>query len=293
MKFQAFAYSVLFAAVVISTQALAVEDKSKPAIVFTKKMHAAELADELTYPARVLPKINTTILAETDGIVSKIHAPLGQRVAKNEKLITIKHTDPVYQYAPVTIKSSVAGVVSSVEVTEGTQVAKGTKLGTVTDPTQVSVVIEVPAQDLTFLKREMTGELQVRGTDKKTNVKVKGISPFVDPVTGTASCELELTDTSLAPGQLAQVRFKTNVRNGFSVSDDVVGYKGNDPFVNTVEDGKLKRVPVKLGGRKRGQVEILEGLSENTEVIERTSRYVPEGEAIVVEGAAKPEEKKI
>jgi multidrug efflux pump subunit AcrA (membrane-fusion protein) len=284
---------VLLGVVFFSTAVSAVDDKSKPAIVFTKKIHASELANELTYPARVLPKINTTILAETDGVVSKIHTPLGQHVSKNQKLITIKHTDPVYQYAPVTMKSSVEGVVSSVEVTEGTNVTKGTKLASVTDPSQVSVVIEVPAQDLSFLKKDMTGELQIRGTDKNVKVKIHGISPFVDLVTGTASCELEIEETStLSPGQLAQVKFKTNVRKGFSVSDEAIVYKGNDPFIRTVVEGKLKRNPIKLGNRQRGQTEILEGLSENAEVIERTSRHVAEGETVVVEGASS-EEKKI
>lgn len=290
MKFQVFVCLVFF----LSTTSWAVQDKSKPAIVFTKKAHASDLADELTYPARVLPRINTTILAETDGVVSKIHAPLGERVSKNQRLITIKHTDPVYQYAPVTLKSSVDGVVSSVEVTEGTQVAKGAKLATVTDPSQVSVVIEIPGQDISFLKSGMPGELQVRGSEKKVNVKIHGISPFVDPVTGTASCELEITstDTSLSLGQLAQVKFRTNVRKGFSVSDESIVYKGNDPFLRTVVEGKLKRIPVKLGNRQRGQTEILDGLIENAEVIERTSRHVADGDEIQVEGGTSSEEKK-
>lgn len=296
MRIQAFRGLVLVLGILFSFEALAVDDKSRPAIVFTKKIHAAELSDELTYPARVLPRINTTILAETDGVVSQIHAPLGQKVSKNQRLMTIKHTDPVYQYAPVAIKSSVDGVVSSVEVTEGTQVSKGVKLATVTDPSRVRVLIEVPAQDLSFLKREMAGELKVRGTEKTVGVKIQGISPFVDPTSGTASAELEIvsSEAALSPGQLAQVKFKTNVRKGFSVSDESVVYRGSEPFIRIVVDGKLKRVPIKLGHRQRGQVEIVEGLYEDAEVILRASRHVADGEAITVEGGASPaEEKKI
>lgn len=263
-----------------------VEAAKQPAIVFTQTVKAEELFDRLTYPARVTPKVSTTILSETDGIVSKILAPLGQRIRKNQKIMTITHTDPVYQYAPTPIFAPVAGVVSSVEVTEGTQVAKGEKLALVTDPGQVRVNVEVPAMDLSMLVRGMDGEFKIQNMDQPVKIKIRGISPFVDPATGTATCELDLAEKLANPlpaGLIGQVSFKANDRKGISIPEFAVFYKGTDTFVRVVKDGKAKQQAVVLGKRSRGNVEVLKGLDDGSELVERTSRYIMDDEAVTIQ----------
>jgi multidrug efflux pump subunit AcrA (membrane-fusion protein) len=271
----------------LATLAHADVEQTKPApIVFTETVKSEELFDRLTYPARVTPKVSTTILSETDGIVSKILAPLGQRVRKNEKIMTITHTDPVYQYAPTPIFAPVSGVVSSVEITEGTQVSKGEKLALVTDPAQVRVNVEIPAMDLSMLTRGMAGEFKISGVDKPIQVKVRGISPFVDPATGTATCELEIAEKLANPlpaGIIGQVVFKANDRKGISIPEFAVFYRGTDTFVRVVKDGKAKQVAVVLGKRSRGNVEILKGLDDGSVLVERTSRYIMDDEAVSVQ----------
>ncbi|MEK6578321.1 MAG: hypothetical protein AABZ55_03765, partial [Bdellovibrionota bacterium] len=95
--------------------------EQKPAIVFVTAVQSKELFDSLAYPARVVPKINTTVLADTDGVISKIASPLGHKVKRGQLLMKITHTDPVFQYAPARVTSPVEGVVSLIDVTEGTQ----------------------------------------------------------------------------------------------------------------------------------------------------------------------------
>jgi multidrug efflux pump subunit AcrA (membrane-fusion protein) len=285
MKFRiarASAPAFVLTALIASVAMAATEN---PAIVFVGAVKPTELYEVLTYPARVVPKVNTIILAETDGIVSHIFAPLGQRVSRKQKVLSVTHTDPVYQYAPVAMTAPVSGVVSSVDVTEGSQVTKGQKLASVTDPSQVRITVEIPAQDLPSLRRGMEGEFRFSGSDGKVALKVRGISPFVDPATGTASCELELAagKTTLAPGILGQVSFKANNHQGISIPDYAVIYRGTDTFVRLVEAGKAKQIPIKLGRKERGNVEIMGGLQANSQLVLRTSRYVADGEAVTVQ----------
>jgi len=308
MRFLNHSYFILgaFAAFTATFASAAVEAPKPPATVFARTVKAEELFDRLTYPARVTPKISTTILSETDGIVSKIFAPLGQAVRKNQKIMTITHTDPVYQYAPTPIFASVSGVVSSVEVTEGTQVAKGEKLALVTDPTQIRITVEVPAMDLAMLRRGMIGEFKLPNLDEPVSVTIKGISPFVDPATGTATCELDVekpakvtkasaaaaatisTGPSLPPGLIGQVDLKANDRKGISIPEFAVFYKGTEPFVRVIENGKAKQVSVSLGRRSRGNVEVLKGLSDGAKLVERTSRYIMDDEVVKVEESGAP-----
>ncbi len=256
-------------------------------VVFVDKVRKTALFEMLTYPARVVSKVSTVILAESEGIVKRIHSPLGQHVMRRERLMTIAHTDPVYQYAPLAVTAPAAGVVSLVDVTEGSQVTKGQRLAIVTDPAQVRLTVEVPAQDLAALKKGMTGEFKRSNDARHIPVKVRGISPFVDPATGTATCELEfdVKATALQPGLLGQVIFKANEHPGISIPDHAVVYRASDTFVRVIQEGKAKQVAIKLGRKDRGNVEILQGLEAGSTLVMRSSRYIADGEAVTIQQA--------
>lgn len=247
-----------------------------------------EISDVLTYPARVVPKINAAVLSEIDGVVTKITAPLGHAVKRGQKLLVLQHTDPAYEYAPMVVKSPVRGVVSLMDVTEGSRVAKGQKIAAVTDPAQLRVLVEIASSDLTSVSTNLAGELKLSDRDTTVPLKIKGLSPFVDPATGTASCELDIDvksagRLSLSPGVVGQVTFKVNSHQGFSVADSAVIYRGKKPFIRVVEGGKSKIRAVTLGRRQRGTVEILSGLSEGMQIIERASAFISDGEVVAVE----------
>ncbi|HUP58594.1 MAG TPA: efflux RND transporter periplasmic adaptor subunit [Bdellovibrionota bacterium] len=283
-----FVYLLVLAGLVAQARAA---ENGKPAIVFVRKLTSVELFDQLSYPARIVSKVNTTLLAEADGVVSKIHASLGAPVARKAKVLQIRHTDPVYQYAPVTVLSPVAGVVSSVDVTEGTQVTRGQRVATITDPAQIRFVVEVPSPDLSLVAPGSTGEFRLGPGAEPVAVRVTGVSPFVDPATGTASCELELAKAArgklvLRPGQAGQVEFKVGLHQGFSIPDHAIVYKGAATFVRVVEEEKARQVAVKLGRKQRGQVEVVEGLKAGMQMVERSSRYVGDGEKVVVDTGA-------
>ncbi|MBC7690844.1 MAG: HlyD family efflux transporter periplasmic adaptor subunit [Methylotenera sp.] len=255
-----------------------------PATVSVIQIKKVELSESLLYPARVVPKVNSVILAETDGVISKIQSPLGQSVSSGARILTISHTDPVYQFAPFRVNSPISGVVSSLEVTEGTQVSKGQRLGAVTDPKKVRFNIEIPASDLAYVSRGMKGVFQIAGRDEVVPVVIRGVSPFVDPATGTASGELEPDGKSalVSPGLVGQVSFKANLHQGFSIPEHAIIYKGDATFVRLVKDGKTLLTPVKLGRRQRGTFEITGGLEVGMSVIERASRYIADGDAVQV-----------
>lgn len=271
-------------------------------LVFTKSATLTRLADSLTYPARVESDVNARILAESEGVVLKILAPLGSKVARGGPIAVLKNIDSGYTYAPMTIVSAVAGVVSQVKVTVGSQVSRGQEIAVVTDPTQVKLSLEISAPDVGLLAPGSAGEFTAAGLDGSVPVQLIGVSPLIDPATGTATAELRLltptkatTDTKrkdhktlppLAPGQLGQVRFDVNQRKGFLLPDHAIHYKGENTFARVVIEGKTKLVPIRLGRKNRGQVEILAGLKEGDVVIERASSYVGEGVDVQVQ---KPE----
>lgn len=260
-------------------------------IVFAKSIEMIELSETLTYPARIDARVRAEVVAENDGVVSRILAPLGSEVKVNTPILTIRNTDPVYQYSPMRVTSPVSGVVSRVEVTEGSRVAKGDKLVMVTGPDQVRVIVEITAQDVSSIKTGLEAELKIPGRDFEDGLKVRvrGMSPFVDPATGTATCELELakakekTKQRLPPlGVIGRVVFNVNKRSGISIPDSAITYRGKEPYVRLVENGKAKLVAVKLGRKESGQVEILKGLAKGDQLVERSAGFVADGEEVEV-----------
>jgi multidrug efflux pump subunit AcrA (membrane-fusion protein) len=267
--------------------------RKKP-VVFIQKANLAELYEVLTYPARIEPKIKASVIAEADGIVAQIRAPLGTQVKAQAPLLSIRNTDPVYQYAPMLVRSPVSGVVSRVDVTEGSRVSRGDKLLLVTDPSQSRVVVEVTAAELNLIKPGLLAELTIPGqvSSLPLPVRVKGLSPFVDPATGTASCELELVNSKTganrlpAPGVIARVTFQANKRRGFSIPDSALTFRGKDPFIRIVKDKKATLVRVVLGRRQGGSVEIVKGLTPGDQIVERANGFVAEGEEVEIQAAA-------
>lgn len=272
---------MIFLTLFFAAQSALCADAPKAPVVLVSPAKKSELFDVLTYPARVIPRVNANVLSESDGVVAKIFAPLGTKVRRGQKLMVIRHTDPIYQYAPLTIVAPVAGVVSGVDISEGTLVSKGQKLASITDPSQVRVNVEIAAADLSAIHAGLTGELTISGRGEPVPVAVRGVSPFVDPGTGTATCELEAK--GLAPGLVGQAKFKVNRREGYSLPDHAIVHRGSDAFVRLVENGKAKYVKVAIGRKQRGMVEIATGLSDGAKIIERANGFVADGEQVQVQ----------
>ncbi len=290
--FFAFVAAVLFQ---WAGTAKAAPEKPTSPLVFTEKIKFLALHDQLTYPARLVSKTSAALLAETDGVVRRISAPLGRTVRRDETVLTISNTDPIYQYAPMTVRSPVAGVVSSVDVTEGSRVSKGQRLASVTDPTQVKIMIEVAAADLFAIRRDLAGELSVPSQEAPIPVAVLGMSPFVDPATGTATVELsaiavkgQKKGPELPPGLVGRVSFKVREHQGIQVPETAIVYRGRVPALRIVENGKARYALVTLGPSRRGFVEIEKGIVDGAEIIVRSSSFVAEGEVVKVQTSEEP-----
>lgn len=258
------------------------------AIVFGKIVKVENFSDELSYPARVVPKINSTVLADADGVVTQLPAILGQKVSARQTLVVITHTDPVYQYAPMKVLSPISGVVSAVNVAEGSQVNKGDKLASVTDPKKLRVVIEAPAEDLGSLHKGIPAEFRVTGGSEPIAVKLQGVSPFVDPSTGTATCEFDVNSprSALAPGIVGRIVMSVHQRTGIRIPEYAIIYRNQSPFARIYENGKVRFSALKLGKKQDGFVEILSGIKEKETVVERASRFVADGEAVQLDSGS-------
>ncbi len=259
-----------------------------PISVFTEKAVTKALFNTLTYPARVESRVHAIVRAESDGAVSKIIRPLGSRVRRGETIAIVKHTDPVFQYAPLNVIASVSGVINEVNVTPGSLVNKGDAVASITDPDQLRIIVEVAATDIRSIRSGLKGDLSVIGIEQPISAEVQGLSPSVDPMLGTATCELKVSSADqkkIVPGMVGHMQFKVNQRQGFILPDYAILYRGNATFVRLVENGVVKKVAISIGEKRQGQVEIVSGIKNGDEIIDRSSRFITDGDAVTVETA--------
>lgn len=256
-----------------------------PPMVVAQAIQADEVYDALIYPARLVSRVNATLLAESDGVVQAIRKTLGSRVTVGEPILTLTNPDPVYTFEPFSVLSPVTGVISSIDIALGSRVAKGQKLGTVTDPAQVLASIEITVADLDAIHPGMQGELELAGLSQPIPMKVSGISPIVDPATGTASAELRPIDKKRLPppGMVGRIRFRARLHQGLQLPESAIFYRGETPLVRVLVGEKAVFREVKLGPSRLGKFEITSGLKPGERVVLRTNTFIADGETVTLQ----------
>lgn len=257
--------------------------------VFGSAVKMNEIHDLVRYPVRIISRVDAVVLSETDGVVRRMFVPLGAKVKRGQYLLEITNTDPVFQYQPFRVVSPVSGVLGSIDVSLGSRVTRGQKIAFVTDPTQIRAQMELVSSHAGKLKAGTLGTffLGEPSAEQKASVRIKGVSPFLDPALGTATAELEFTDkvppSWIRLGAVGQAEFEINKHTGFRIKEEAVRYAGDQPYVRWVQDGKVARAEVEVGKKDSGFVEIEKGLTEGMVVIERSSATLKDGAAVTVQ----------
>ena len=163
----------------------------------------------------------------------------------------------------------------------------GTLQDAALDPKQTGLVVEVPAADLTSFIKGLKGHFTFSSSAdaKPVETEVSGISPLVDPLTGTATAELTFAKNAqtIPPGAIGKVAFAINKRQGIQVPEQAIVYRGKDTLVRVVAEGKAKMLPVQIAATRKGLTEITKGLAPGSAVIVRASGFVADGQAVVVQ----------
>lgn len=259
----------------------------KKASVFIQEAKLEPVADRLAYPGRVRSKIEALVTAENEGLVQKILKPVGSAVKRGDVVLVIQNTDPVYKYAPVKVFAPTTGFLSRLDVSLMSKIEKGAALFMITDPGQLQVEVEIPAADLPNFRIGLPAKIQLRGAE--VTAKITGLSPLVDPKTGTATAQLEFGKgaDAVRPGMIVQAAFEVNQRNAVILPSSALLYKESKPFVRLLENGKVKKVDVEVRTDLGGSVELAKGIAKGSKVITRANKFLADGDEVEVETAKK------
>jgi membrane fusion protein (multidrug efflux system) len=170
-----------------------------------------------------------------------------------------------------------AGVLGLRQVSEGALVTPGTVITTLDDVSGIHVDFSVPEQYLDALApgQEVQATSDAWPGETFTG-RIGSVGSRVDPATRALSARAEFDNPQrrLRPGMLLQMDVPGPARQALQVPELSLQQLGQQAFVfRVLPDATVEQVPVKIGARRPGWVEILEG--------------VKAGDRVVVEGIVK------
>lgn len=169
------------------------------------------------------------------------------------------------------ITAPFAGVLGFRQVSPGTLVTPGTTIASLDDISVIKLDFAVPEAFLSTLQPGQ--DVQARSAawpGREFAGKVATVDSRVDPVTRaiTVRAEIPNPDGALRPGMLLSLSVFQPERQTLVVPEiSVVQVARQSHVFRLRDDGTVEQVDVTLGARRRGEVEVLEGLAAGDRVV--------------------------
>ncbi|MBI2433979.1 MAG: efflux RND transporter periplasmic adaptor subunit [Candidatus Hydrogenedentes bacterium] len=243
-------------------------------------------------------KIAERALAE--GIGTEVERD-NARFAHEQALATL-HTQEV-QLSNQTLTSPITGIVTRRNIQKGMLVTSAMPAFTVVDPSSFNLPINVPERELAHLKVDQEAHVNIDSLPGETLVaRVERISPSVDPMNGTVEVVLNFDESAqklLREAAFARVRLVMETHpDALVVPKDSLLEDNTRKYLMIVEQpaeaaaanqdaaGLLaKRIEVETGLEDSNQIEITNGIDENTLVVTLGQHTLKEGSRVSVTNA--------
>ncbi|MGH8177327.1 MAG: efflux RND transporter periplasmic adaptor subunit [Steroidobacter sp.] len=181
------------------------------------------------------------------------------------------------------IRASFDGRTGFRHVSVGSLVSPGTVITTLDDTSIINLDFTVPETYLYVLERGLRVTAETAGLpDREFEGEVTNLGSRVDPVTRsiTVRAEIPNEDGVLRPGMFMTVSLQGEVAPALIVPEAAIVPEQGRTFVFVVREGLVERREVRLGKRRPGEVEIVEGLQEHEHVVIEGTQNVREGSRV-------------
>jgi RND family efflux transporter MFP subunit len=187
------------------------------------------------------------------------------------------------------LKAPISGQISQRLAQRGERVATDTRLVEIVDITQLELEATLSPTDALSVKLGQTALLKIEGTAEEVNAKVLRINPSTQAGSRSVLVYLGLqAHPLLRQGVFVQGSLGTQQIQTVAVPLESVRYDKFEPYVQTIQNGKVIHLPVALGikGEAGGMtVMALQSLAEGTQVLAPSAGAVRDGTLVVM---AKP-----
>ena len=186
------------------------------------------------------------------------------------------------------IKAPFSGIITKLDLSVGELVNSQTSIAEVIDPKGYELEVGVSTDTLDHL--DLTKSAQVELAGHIIEVPIKSVSPKVDEKTKLVTVKLQLPNIMFKINQ--NLKAKLPLASGdllpqsptgnsvFYIPLDAVTIGSESEFVYINDNGKAKRVEIKLGEIAGDQVAVLSGLDPSAQIIVKGAKDLTDGQAI-------------
>lgn len=181
------------------------------------------------------------------------------------------------------------GVLGLRQVSPGSLVTPGTEITTLDDVSLIKLDFPVPERELPTLAK---GQAIVARSDaypqQTFNGTIASLDSRIDPVTRAITVQAQIAnlERKLRPGMLLDVAVQQPARQTLQVPELALQQIGQQAFVFRVgADDTVEQVPVTIGARRPGAVEIIDGVHAGDRVVVEGTVKLHAGSKIVEAGA--------
>jgi len=261
-------------------------------------------AEEALERAKALQKKGVATEAQLDNAVNSYDSARAKLVSAEKALaaseaqigvIDAQKKNVLLQIEKTEVKAPADGLVLARNATLGGIVsASGGPLFRMAIGAEFELSANVAETALPRLAVDMPAKVALAGSKEAVGGKVRRIAPEVNQASRLGSIRIALDPGCGARGgNFARGEIEILRREGVAVPASALVYRGTDAFLQLVEDGKVRTVPVVVGARTGSFVEITDGLIEGQEVVARAGTFVADGDLVTPmrgeeTGAVKP-----
>jgi HlyD family secretion protein len=197
-------------------------------------------------------------------------------------VIDAQQENVLLQIEKTEVRAPADGLVLARDATLGGVVSAGSgPLFRIAIDSEFELEATVAETALPKLSTGMRAEVSLAGSDKSIGGKIRRISPEIDQKSRLGSIRITLDAGSEArTGSFARGEVETRRSDAVAVPASAVIFRGQEAFLQLVSDGKIATVPVTLGVRDGGFVEIVSGIEEDQEVVSRAGTFVADGDLV-------------
>lgn len=190
------------------------------------------------------------------------------------------------QYGYGVITAPVDGVVANVTATVGQVVSPGAELMVVQDISQVYAVVNVEQKDLGLIKQGQPAEVTV---DTYGDKVFAGTVEMINPEAGSTNrmfrtkVKIDNTDGALKSGMFSKIQLATgDAVQILSVPQAAIIQKQGIYYVFIVENDKVTRHQVEVGGTSGDSIEIKSGLQPGDKLAVTNVSQLKDGDVVKI-----------
>jgi HlyD family secretion protein len=219
-----------------------------------------------------------------DSAVAKLESARKALAASTAQLgvIDAQKRNVELQIEKTEVRSPADGLILDRNATLGSIVgASGGALFRIAIDGDLELSASVAETSLGRLKSGMPVEVSVAGAAAPTKGQVRMIEPEVNQTSRMGIVRIALDEgEAVRVGNFARGAIETMRRDGVAVPSAALIYRGTDGYLQKVAEGRVSTVPVEIGVRSEGFVEVVDGIAAGDEVVSRAGTFVADGDMV-------------